>query len=86
MSITSKLFAMLGLTQAAREEIQREINIYEAIEAHIAWKIRLNDYLEGRSKKYCNRITSVWTTAVCWAGGYMALAKCDSVMWYCFVK
>ncbi len=40
---------MLGLTQSQRDEIRAEINLYDAIKAHMAWKIRLMDYLEGRS-------------------------------------
>ena len=51
MGITTKFFAMLGLTPMAREEVRKEINFYEAIEAHLSWKLRLNNYLRGRSKE-----------------------------------
>jgi Chemoreceptor zinc-binding domain len=45
----AKFMSMLGFTAAAREEVRREINIYQAVEAHLAWKRRLDDYLAGRS-------------------------------------
>lgn len=51
MSITNKLFGMLGLTEVAQQTNQQEINIYGAIESHIAWKVRLTNYLEGRSNE-----------------------------------
>lgn len=46
---TGKLMSMLGFTEAAREEMRREINIYQAVEAHLAWKRRLDQYLAGQS-------------------------------------
>jgi chemoreceptor zinc-binding protein len=45
----AKVMSMLGFTEAAREEVRREINFYEAVEAHLAWKRRLDEYLSGRS-------------------------------------
>jgi Chemoreceptor zinc-binding domain len=46
-----KIFAKFGLSQSQPEEITQVINMYDAMLAHAAWKRRLNDYLEGRSKE-----------------------------------
>jgi hypothetical protein len=43
------VLAVLGLTQSQRDEIRSEINLYDAVQAHTAWKKRLLDYLEGSS-------------------------------------
>lgn len=43
------VLAMFGLTLSQLDEIRSEINLYDAIQAHSAWKKRLIDYLEGRS-------------------------------------
>lgn len=43
------VLAMFGMTQSQRDEIRSEINLYDAVQAHTAWKKRLMDYLEGRS-------------------------------------
>lgn len=39
----------LGLTASKKEEIRQEISIMDAISAHIKWKARLQDYLNGTS-------------------------------------
>jgi len=39
----------LGLTAGKKEEIKQEISIMDAITAHIKWKVRLQDYLNGTS-------------------------------------
>ena len=44
-----KLMSMLGLSEAVREEVRRDLNIYQAVEAHLAWKRRLDQYLAGES-------------------------------------
>ncbi|MDO8989882.1 MAG: CZB domain-containing protein [Sideroxyarcus sp.] len=44
-----KMLSAFGLTKAQREEVQREINLYEALKAHTDWKKRLMEYLDGRS-------------------------------------
>lgn len=41
--------SMMGLTRDVCEEVKREINFFEAVEAHLAWKLRLNDFLHGRT-------------------------------------
>ena len=48
-----KITAAFGLSksQPQPEEITQVINMYDAMLAHSAWKRRLNDYLEGRSKE-----------------------------------
>ncbi|GAB4124785.1 MAG: hypothetical protein Fur0040_06780 [Sideroxydans sp.] len=51
MGLTGKFLAMLGLSDQVRAEISREINLFEAVEAHVAWKRRLVEYLEGRSSE-----------------------------------
>ncbi len=43
--------AALGLGQKQEEEVTRVINLYDAVLAHKAWKKRLFEYLEGRSKE-----------------------------------
>jgi chemoreceptor zinc-binding protein len=45
----AKIMSVLGFTEAAREEVRREINFFEAVEAHLAWKRRLDEFLAGRS-------------------------------------
>ncbi len=39
----------LGISATKKEEIKKEINIMEAIHAHVKWKVRLQDYLNGNS-------------------------------------
>ncbi len=39
----------LGLSAGKKEEIKQEISIMDAINAHIKWKVRLQDYLNGTS-------------------------------------
>lgn len=51
MSFMTALRSAFGMNEQAREEVRREINFYEAVEAHLSWKLRLNDYLAGRSKE-----------------------------------
>jgi hypothetical protein len=46
-----KFIAALGLKQTQQEEITQVINLYDAVMAHKAWKKRLFEYLEGRSKE-----------------------------------
>lgn len=41
----------LGITTGKKEEIRNEINIMDAIHAHIKWKVRLQDYLNGMSSE-----------------------------------
>src|SRR5512135_2813628 len=47
----SKLAAALGLSKPEEREVTEVINIYDAVLAHKAWKRRLLDYMEGRSKE-----------------------------------
>lgn len=44
-----KMLAVLGLTQAQRQEIRQEIDLFDAMQAHANWKKRLLDYLDGKS-------------------------------------
>ncbi len=44
-----KMFSLFSLTSSQRQEIHREINLFEAMQAHAAWKKRLHDYVENRS-------------------------------------
>ena len=46
-----KIIAAFGGSKSEPEEITQVINLYDAMLAHTAWKKRLNDYLEGRSKE-----------------------------------
>lgn len=39
----------LGLSASKKEIIKNEINIMDAINAHVKWKVRLQDYLNGIS-------------------------------------
>ncbi len=34
-----------------KEQIRNEVNLSEAVEAHISWKLRLQAYLEGKSQE-----------------------------------
>ncbi|MDD4912433.1 MAG: CZB domain-containing protein [Sideroxydans sp.] len=51
MSFISDLKTMFGLTRESRDEIKRELDFYQAIDVHLAWKRRLSDYLAGRGKE-----------------------------------
>lgn len=44
-----KMLSIFGLTQAEREEIHHEIDLFEAMKAHANWKKRLMDYIDGAS-------------------------------------
>jgi hypothetical protein len=46
-----KFTAALGMKPHQQEEITQVINLYDAVLAHKAWKKRLFEYLEGRSKE-----------------------------------
>jgi hypothetical protein len=46
-----KLIAAIGLKRGADEEITEVINMYDAMLVHSAWKKRLMEYLEGRSRE-----------------------------------
>jgi hypothetical protein len=46
-----KFIAALGLKQNQAKEVTEVINMYDAMQAHAAWKKRLFEYLEGRSKE-----------------------------------
>ncbi|MDD5472353.1 MAG: CZB domain-containing protein [Sideroxydans sp.] len=44
------LMKLYGLSDSQKEEIKNELNVMEEIEAHIAWKLALQKYLDGKSK------------------------------------
>jgi hypothetical protein len=44
------LIKLFGLTDDQREAVKNEINVMDEIEAHIAWKLSLQNYLDGKSK------------------------------------
>ncbi len=44
-----KLLASFRLSQTQRDEIRAEISLFDAIQAHTAWKKRLMDYVAGQS-------------------------------------
>ncbi|MBU1215491.1 MAG: CZB domain-containing protein [Gammaproteobacteria bacterium] len=44
------LMKLYGLSDSQKEEIKNELNVMEEIEAHIAWKLALQNYLDGKSK------------------------------------
>jgi hypothetical protein len=46
-----KIISAFGGSKPEPEEITKVINMYDAMLAHSAWKKRLNEYLEGRSKE-----------------------------------
>jgi hypothetical protein len=46
-----KIVAAFGLSKSQPEEITEVINMYDAMLVHSAWKKRLNEYLEGRSRE-----------------------------------
>jgi hypothetical protein len=51
MGFISAIRSMFSINEVTRAEVRSEINFYEAVEAHLAWKLRLTDYLQGRSKE-----------------------------------
>ncbi len=44
------LIKLFGLTENQKEVIKNEINIMDEIEAHVAWKLALQNYLDGKLK------------------------------------
>ncbi len=44
-----KIVSLFSLSSSQRDEIRREINLFEAMQAHAMWKKRLQDYVEGNS-------------------------------------
>jgi Chemoreceptor zinc-binding domain len=46
-----KIASAFGLSSAPDKEVTEVINIYDAVLAHQAWKKRLMDYMDGRSKE-----------------------------------
>lgn len=46
-----KIMSAFGGSKSEPEEITQVINMYDAMLAHSAWKKRLNEYLDGRSKE-----------------------------------
>ena len=45
--LTGKFLSIFGLSDSARTEIRREIDFFQAVEAHVTWKRRLANYLDG---------------------------------------
>lgn len=41
----------LGLSAGKRKEIRQEIKMMDAIQAHVKWKMRLQDYMNGTSEE-----------------------------------
>ncbi len=41
---------LFGLTETQKEVVKNEINVMDEIDAHIAWKVGLQNYLDGKSK------------------------------------
>lgn len=42
---------LLGLDEGKKELIKNDINIMDAINAHVLWKIRLEKYIDGTSEE-----------------------------------
>ena len=45
---------LFGLTESQKEVIKNEINVMDEIDAHITWKVGLQNYLDGKSKAEFN--------------------------------
>jgi hypothetical protein len=45
------LASLFGMDTAKKEAIRGEIDLTEAVEAHMKWKHRLQDYVEGKSSE-----------------------------------
>ncbi len=48
--LNDALVRLFGLTETQKEVIKNEINVMDEIDAHIAWKVGLQNYLDGKSK------------------------------------
>lgn len=48
------LIKLFGLTESQKEAVKNEINVMDEIDAHVAWKLALQNYLDGRSKADIN--------------------------------
>lgn len=43
--------SLLGLNEDKKAVIQADINVMDAINAHVLWKIRLEKYMDGTSEE-----------------------------------
>jgi len=51
MSLFSGVASLFRLDSAKKQSIREEIDLAEAVEAHISWKLRLQRYLDGSSSE-----------------------------------
>lgn len=53
MEIVGLFFGLIGLNnrQSIKVEIQKEIDIADAVKAHVNWKVRLRRYMDGESNE-----------------------------------
>lgn len=54
MSIMGGVAGFFGLARLGaqeKEQIREEINVMDAVQAHVKWKVRLQDYLNGTSQE-----------------------------------
>lgn len=52
MSLMNGVAGFFGLSNVGvkvKEQIREEINLMDAVQAHVKWKVRLQDYLNGTS-------------------------------------
>lgn len=53
MGLLSSLASVFGghIDADKKEKIRNEIDLAEAVQAHVRWKLRLQDYLDGKSSE-----------------------------------
>lgn len=51
MGLFSSVASLLHLNSDKKAQIREEIDLPQAVQAHINWKLRLQNYLEGRSEE-----------------------------------
>lgn len=61
---------LFGLTESQKEVIKSEINVMDEIDAHIAWKVGLQNYLDGKSEAEFN-LDQIMSDNVCHLGKWL---------------
>jgi Chemoreceptor zinc-binding domain len=57
MSLFSGIASLFHADAAKKEQVRGEINLMDAVDAHVKWKVRLQNYLDGRSQEKLDPLT-----------------------------
>ncbi|MBU0688238.1 MAG: CZB domain-containing protein [Gammaproteobacteria bacterium] len=64
------LIKLFGLTEDQKEVIKNEINVMDEIESHVAWKVALQNYLDGKSTAEFN-LSKIMRDDLCGLGKWL---------------